>query len=355
VKPDDLDDLDPVEPDAVLLDRVRARGAALRRRRRVQRFGSVVVAVAVVAVAIAVGIALTVGGTNHPDVSGPVSTSTSPTTSTAPPTGITAHLVLPVSTILAGSSMSGRVVVDNNTGHARHVIGCGGIFAVTLANSRGGQGSMGWTTCAMNITIPVGSSTYPVTIEGTYLECGGTPSPTMHACIDSREPPLPPGVYQATLAQSTTVVPTPPTIPIRVVARDDTSLTGLRAAALAWSRAFLTGTSADIFAMEGAECAPTTSTTLSGSTISAYLAGERAVMKQHLGMPLDAITAHGVSVRDFTGATGEALVQYDLPESKTGNDNWVSYAVEDGAWKVADCHAPIGGSSTSASSGAAPP
>jgi hypothetical protein len=346
VKPDDLDDLDPVEPDRELLAHVRARSGSFRRRRRTRRFTSATVALVVLA--LAGGIALTRIDTTSGNV-------THPATSTIEPTGITARVVLPSSTILAGSSMSGSVVVENNSGHALHVFGCGGIFAVTLNNAEGGQGSPAWTLCRMDITIPLGSTTYPVTIQATFLMCSTAPSPTMSTCLADGVPPsLPPGVYQATLAQSTTVVSTPPPIAVTVVAPGDKSVEGLRAAALAWSRAFLTGTPAEIFAMEGPECRPATATTLSNDTISAYLAGERAMMKQHFGMPLDAITEHGVSVRNFTGTTGEALVQYDLPESKTGNDNWVTYALHGGAWKVADCHAPIGGSSSSASSATSP-
>ena len=33
-----------------------------------------------------------------------------------------------------------------------------------------------------------------------------------------------------------------------------------------------------------------------------------------------------------------------------GNDNWVNYAVHGGRWQVADCHAPIGGESSTAES-----
>ena len=455
MKPDDLDDAVPPEPDAVLLGRVRARSASLRRRRRAQRFGSVVVAVGVLA--LAGGIALTVGGTNHSNVSGPTPSSTTTATTvptedaaraiigewrpvsiaayqgplTSPPlnspsvlrftaatkwngsdgcngqdgtyalddrgsvhfavhisttmacqeqtptpqsleaatrveihasrltffgpdgelaeyarTGVTARVVLPSTTMIAGSSMTGSVVVENDTGHALHAIGCGTWLQVVLAVP-GSEPIVPWTLCREQFTIPLGTSTHPARIAAGYLGCNSPPPGAPPGC-----PPLPVGAYQATMFESDTVVPIPPPVAVTVVARGDKSVEGLKAAALAWSNVFLTGTPDAIFAMEGAECTPTTSTTLSGSTISAYLAGERATMEQHFGMPLDAITAHGVSVRNFTGTTGEALVQYDLPESKTGNDNWVTYAVENGEWKVADCHAPIGGSSTSASSSA---
>jgi hypothetical protein len=357
VRPDDLDDLDPVEPDAVLLGRVRARSASLRRRRRAQRVGSVVVAVGVLA--LAGGIALTVGSTTHSDVSGAPSSTTSPSTTIErqhSPTGISTRLVLPSTTLVAGSAMSASVAVDNNTGHALPASSsCGTPFEVALGNAAI-KPNVGFNACLQQLTIPVGTSSYPVTVRASYPGCGpaGSGQPV---CLPTGAPSLPLGSYEATVFESlgNRVVPIPPPIAVTVIAPGDKSVEGLKAAALAWSNAFLTGSAADIFAMEGSECTPTTSTTLSGSTISAYLAGERATMAQHFGMPLNTITAHGVSVRNFTGTTGEALVQYDLPEAKTGNDNWVTYGVENGEWKVTDCHAPIGGSSSSASSAAPPP
>ena len=71
-------------------------------------------------------------------------------------------------------------------------------------------------------------------------------------------------------------------------------------------------------------------------------------MQSHFGRPLRAIKIRVVVVRDVTATTGDALVEYDLPAAVVGNDNWVSYAVHSGRWKVADCRAPIGGESTPA-------
>ena len=60
----------------------------------------------------------------------------------------------------------------------------------------------------------------------------------------------------------------------------------------------------------------------------------------------------GVSVRNVTAKTGEAEVRYDLPVAVTGNDDWVTYGLIDGKWKVQDCRAPIGGDSGFSSSAA---
>jgi hypothetical protein len=60
-------------------------------------------------------------------------------------------------------------------------------------------------------------------------------------------------------------------------------------------------------------------------------------------------------VRNVTDTSGEAEVQYDLPASAVGNDNWVTFERHNGHWKVSDCHAPIGGSSSSSSGTATAP
>jgi hypothetical protein len=122
---------------------------------------------------------------------------------------------------------------------------------------------------------------------------------------------------------------------------------GLREAARAWSQAFLTGTVSNIHSMEGASCLSTP--TVAPTVVEAYLKAERTEMVHDLGVPLASIKIRGVQIRDVTATTGEAEVQYALPASVVGNDNWVSYGYQDGQWKVTNCHAPIGGESSSAS------
>jgi hypothetical protein len=121
---------------------------------------------------------------------------------------------------------------------------------------------------------------------------------------------------------------------------------GLRAAARAWSRAFLTGTVANIRSVEGASCL--SSPSVAPTVAEADLRAERVAMQRDLGVPLASIKIKGVQVRDVTASTGQAEVRYDLPASVVGNDNWVSYGYQGGQWKVTDCHAPIGGESSSA-------
>jgi hypothetical protein len=97
--------------------------------------------------------------------------------------------------------------------------------------------------------------------------------------------------------------------------------------------------------MEGASCSSTP--TAAPTALKADLRAERAEMEHYLRVPLPSIRIEGVQVREVTATTGEAEVHYALPASVVGNDNWVSYGYQDGQWKVTDCHAPIGGESSS--------
>jgi len=126
----------------------------------------------------------------------------------------------------------------------------------------------------------------------------------------------------------------------------DPTTAGLRAAATAWAHAFLTGTVADIRSMEGTSCLSGTPT-LNPTLLEAYLGGLRAEMEHHLGVPLGTIRITGVRLRNVTAISGEAEVEYDLPASSVGNDNWVTYQYQGGHWKETNCHAPIGGESQS--------
>lgn len=130
-------------------------------------------------------------------------------------------------------------------------------------------------------------------------------------------------------------------------AADPDTPAGLRAAAVSWADAFLTGTSASIYKMEGADCR--TNMYANSAAATAYLRGLRAEIERYLGEPPAAVKVTGVQIHNFTVSRGEAAVQYDLPAAKVGNDNWVAYDYADGRWKVSNCHAPIGGQSSSSS------
>src|SRR5262245_45694457 len=117
----------------------------------------------------------------------------------------------------AGSSMSGRLIVENSSGRAIHAWGCGTLFAVVLA-SRTYHPTVAWPACLQRLTIPIGRSSYRVTVEARYGQCGpGSSDSAIKACgPDGRMPPLPPGDYNAILFQAHDLVRAPPPVPVRV-------------------------------------------------------------------------------------------------------------------------------------------
>jgi hypothetical protein len=56
--------------------------------------------------------------------------------------------------------MSGRVVVENNTGRAIRVPGCGTLFQVALGSNKY-QPTVAWLSCLQMFTIPIGESSSP--------------------------------------------------------------------------------------------------------------------------------------------------------------------------------------------------
>jgi heat shock protein HslJ len=128
--------------------------------------------------------------------------------------GVTARIELPSTTMTAGSKMSGKVVVENNTGHVIPASGCGSLFAVLLGNAAI-HPDPAWTMCLQPLPIPVGESSYPVMIWAAYQGCSTPAQGDLPACLAAGgPPPLPPGDYQARFFQSSPVVT--PALPIDV-------------------------------------------------------------------------------------------------------------------------------------------
>ena len=132
---------------------------------------------------------------------------------------LSVRVVLPVRTLPGGSRITGRVLVRNRTGHALHLIGCGGFFAVALA-SRTYHPKVAWPLCRQRLTIPAGRSSYRVRIVATYSQCNqGPPRDGSPSCLPGgRMPPLPPGVYHTQLFQSLPLAPAPAALSVRVTA-----------------------------------------------------------------------------------------------------------------------------------------
>jgi hypothetical protein len=137
---------------------------------------------------------------------------------------VTARIVLMSTTMIAGSSMSGHVIVKNNTGQALHVTGCISLFGIALSNSKIHQ-AVAFRLCAQRFTIAVGESSHRVSVYATYSGCSetGQPQGADPRCLPNNPlPSLPSGRYEATLVQSSVIVPTPPPIAVRVTPQRST-------------------------------------------------------------------------------------------------------------------------------------
>ncbi len=123
---------------------------------------------------------------------------------------------------MAGSHLTARVVVDNNTGHALRVEGCGSLFAIALT-SGSYHPSVGFPACLQILTVPAGTSTHRVAVLATYLQCGmDGASRSVPACLPGKQkmPPLPPGRYRAVLFfGARQFAPAPPPVPVLVTPR----------------------------------------------------------------------------------------------------------------------------------------
>jgi hypothetical protein len=133
---------------------------------------------------------------------------------------VSARVELPTTTMAAGSSISGRVVIENRIGYALHGDGCLTPFQVVMSTD-GIEYDAGWPLCLQRLTIPSGESSWPVTVVATYSGCIGDPgyrgNDLMPRCLaNGTVPPLPPGTYRAKLVQNPDLVPTPPPVLIRV-------------------------------------------------------------------------------------------------------------------------------------------
>jgi hypothetical protein len=162
-----------------------------------------------VVVAAAVGVAGCASRTSL----GPPATTPPWRTTTTTPTPLSARLALESTTVRTGGALSGRIIVENDTGHALHASGCGGIFQVVLKSSTYHPEPV-WPTCLGPVTIPTGTSTYPVQVEARYGMCGqggGLPR-----CVGAGPPGLPPGEYQATTVELGHAVPLPSPVAVEV-------------------------------------------------------------------------------------------------------------------------------------------
>jgi hypothetical protein len=129
-----------------------------------------------------------------------------------------ARLSLTSTTVKAGGAISGHITVENNTGRAIRVTGCGGIFQVLLTSGTY-HPTVAWLACLQSFTIPIGQSSDPVRVDASYSECDpGRHSRSTPECLGEGPPPLPPGWYKATTFELGNAVAIPPPIMVRVAA-----------------------------------------------------------------------------------------------------------------------------------------
>ncbi len=146
------------------------------------------------------------------------SLSTVAPTSVSPPP-VSTRLVLSEDTIRSGQAISGTVVVENNTSSPLPITNCDLDFQVLLVNDSY-YPMPGWAGpgCARD-TLPVGRSSYKVSIEAKYNVCTAAHSALgQPVCEEGGDPPpLPAGRYEATTYEGGLDIPVPQPVPITVM------------------------------------------------------------------------------------------------------------------------------------------
>lgn len=122
----------------------------------------------------------------------------------ARPARVLVDLELEATTVEAGGSLAGQVVVSNDTGVAIDIGYCGAEFAVGLENDEVDQ-QLGFDACLQQGQLLPGSSAFDVEISASYGSCVAVgpedPLPDgMVECLPGGGvPPLPPGEYRTRL------------------------------------------------------------------------------------------------------------------------------------------------------------
>jgi hypothetical protein len=196
-----LDLLEPVSAEEIL------------RRAPADRSGSrrafLVAAALLVVVVLGAAVAALVATGSDDDTSpvAPVET----TESSAPVAPLRARIELPSDQMVAGSTIEGEVVVDNDTGAPIDLVDCG-LYAVELANATYHQGFV-TAACAAQVRVPVGESRWLVAVTAHARGCGDLPVPP---ASDECPQPLPPGLWEVR-AQGPDGFPTPEPVTMEIV------------------------------------------------------------------------------------------------------------------------------------------
>jgi hypothetical protein len=199
---------EPVGADEIL-GRPSARGRDGRR--------AFVVAVAVLVVVVLGGavVALVSGSPGSDD--GPVAP-VDTITATTSPAPLRARLELPSDRMVAGSTMAGEVVVDNDTGQPIDTISCVSLYGAFLTSERYSQPAA-WRTCAQPFRVPIGESRWPVAVIASQWGCAlGGAQDGIPPCEGSgTPPPVPAGTYEVRVGSGGDGPPVPDPVTIEVV------------------------------------------------------------------------------------------------------------------------------------------
>ncbi|MEQ1699406.1 MAG: hypothetical protein ABMA25_04810 [Ilumatobacteraceae bacterium] len=189
------------------------------------------------------------------------STESMPTTTNTAAGQVTAHFEFTSNELVAGDTLDGWLVIDNDTGHDIDTRddGCAPKWGASLTNA-GVPPAAGFTweclTDPAKSTITQGITRLPVAVSASYSECTRDPIASdsgMLACLPppaSSAPPLPAGEYQAVFVGNLPGVPTPAPVAITVVDRPTTTLTSTAAGQVT---AHLEFTSTEVVAGEALE------------------------------------------------------------------------------------------------------
>lgn len=167
-----------------------------------------------------------VSSASPPTSPGSIPTFTPPSTvpyAPPPPGALTTRIELPSTSLVAGSTVRGNLVVTNHTDRTFNLTeGCRPYWAVGLRSSTIAFNPAIPTVCALvPFWVYPGTNRLPFKLLVSYPACSSGPqgaTPTLPACPGGTAlPPLPPGNYEAVLVSGTAALRAAP-VDVEVVA-----------------------------------------------------------------------------------------------------------------------------------------
>jgi hypothetical protein len=137
--------------------------------------------------------------------------------------GLSDHLTLTSHTFATGSSETGFLVVNNRTKTTINLTEkCRPEIEGLLRGARYAQSSTSNLVCSNKaLLIRPGVNRLPLPFETTYQSCSQDPNSTsgMVRCVDgNKQPPLPPGAYEAHVDGGGVALPVPGAITVHLTA-----------------------------------------------------------------------------------------------------------------------------------------